>query len=111
MPCGRAQRDARGGSISTEAAIRNPPFDSRRAIDFFKVIIPCPSGTLIGEEHGGLGEMFVANNPMFLRRAGPARFERRPTIGKCREILVGRRDEAPLVPPYRLRSPNKAMAL
>ena len=47
----------------------------------------------------------------FLRRVGPAHFERRPTIGKCQEILVGRRGEAPLAPPYRLRSRNKAMAL
>ena len=31
---------------------------------------------------------------------GQAQFERRPTILKRREILVGRRDEAPLVPPY-----------
>ena len=44
-------------------------------------------------------------------RAGPAQFERRTTLGKRREIMVGRRDEAPLVPPYRLRRPNKAMAL
>ena len=45
------------------------------------------------------------------RRVGPARFERQPTIGKRREILVGRRGEAPLVPPYSLCRPNKAMAL
>ena len=48
---------------------------------------------------------------LFQRRVGPARFERRPTIGNRREILVGRRGEAPLVPPYRLRRPNKAMVL
>ena len=48
---------------------------------------------------------------MFLRRVGPAQFERRPTIRKHREILVGRRGEAPLVPPYSLRRTNKAMAL
>ena len=48
---------------------------------------------------------------LFQRRMGPAQFERRPTIGKRREILVGRRGEASLVPPYRLRRPNKAMAL
>ena len=46
--------------------------------------------------------MFVANNPMFLRRVGPAQFERRPTIEKHRKILVGQRDEAPLIPPYSL---------
>ncbi len=33
-------------------------------------------------------------------RVGPARFERRPTIGKCRENRVGQRGEAPLAPPY-----------
>ena len=31
---------------------------------------------------------------------GTARFERRPTIVPSLEIVVGRRDEAPLVPPY-----------
>ena len=35
-----------------------------------------------------------------LRRVGPARFERRPTIRKHRDWLVGRRGDAPLVPPY-----------
>ena len=35
----------------------------------------------------------------FPRRVGPARFERRPTISKRRELLVGRRGEAPLVRP------------
>ena len=48
---------------------------------------------------------------MFLRRVGQARFERRPTIGNHREIRVGRRGEAPLVPPYKLRRPNKVIAL
>ena len=48
---------------------------------------------------------------MFLRRGGPAQFERRPTIGKRREIMVGRRGETPLVPHYRCRSPKKALAL
>ena len=47
----------------------------------------------------------------FKGRVGPARFERRPTIRKHREIMVGRRGEAPLVPPYSFRRPNKAMAL
>ena len=42
---------------------------------------------------------------------GPARFERRPTIVKHREIMVGRRGEAPLVPPYTSPCFNKAMAL
>ena len=48
---------------------------------------------------------------LFHSRVGQARFERRPTSGKRREIMVGRRDEAPLVPPYRFLRPNKAMAL
>ena len=47
----------------------------------------------------------------FLRRVGQVRFERRPTNGKRREIMVGLRGEAPLVPPYKFRSPNKAIAL
>ena len=47
----------------------------------------------------------------FLRRVGPARRERRPTIRKLRELLVGRRGEAPLVPPYILPSFKKALAL
>ena len=33
----------------------------------------------------------------FQCRVGQARFERRPTIGKRREFMVGRRGEAPLV--------------
>ena len=82
-----------------------------RAIALFNVVVPCPSGTLIGEDMSGLGEMFVAHNLMFLRRVGPARFERRPTLGNRREIRVGRRGEAPLVPPDSFRSPTKAMAL
>ena len=53
--------------------------------------------------------LFIVPNVMFLRRVGQAQFERRPTIVKRREIMVGRRGEAPLVPPYSLRSPNKAM--
>ncbi len=48
---------------------------------------------------------------LFQRRAGPARFERRPTIMNLRELLVGRRGEAPLVPPYILPSFKKALAL
>ncbi len=48
---------------------------------------------------------------LFQCRVGPTRFERRPTIRKHREFMVGRRGEAPLVPPYRLHRPNKAMAL
>jgi len=44
-------------------------------------------------------------------RAGPARFERRPTIMKQGEFMVGRRGEAPLVPPYILPSFKKALAL
>ncbi len=48
---------------------------------------------------------------LFQRRVGPARFERRPTIGNRREFMVGRRGEAPRVPPYKFRRPNKAIAL
>ncbi len=48
---------------------------------------------------------------LFQGRVGPARFERRPTIRKRRELLVGRRGEAPLVPPYILPSFIKALAL
>ena len=48
---------------------------------------------------------------LFQRRVRPARFERRPTILKPRELLVGRRGEAPLVPPYILPSFKKALAL
>ncbi len=47
----------------------------------------------------------------FQCRVGQARFERRPTIQKPREILVGLRGEAPLVPPYDFRGTNKAMVL
>ena len=36
------------------------------------------------------------------RRVGPARFVRRPTIRVCWRIVVGRRGDAPLVPPYGL---------
>ena len=53
----------------------------------------------------------VQGHRLFQIRVGPARFEGRPTIRKRREVLVGRRGEAPLVPPYSLRRPNKAMAL
>ena len=42
---------------------------------------------------------------------GPARFQRQPTIMNLRELLVGRRGEAPLVPPYILSSFKKALAL
>ena len=50
---------------------------------------------------------------LFQRRVGPARFERRPIIGNRRDIkiMVGRRGDAPLVPPYRFRRLNKAMVL
>ena len=48
---------------------------------------------------------------LFQRKVRPAQFERQPTIGKRREIRVGRRGETPLVPPYKFHRPNKAMAL
>ena len=60
---------------------------------------------------GGLGDMLVAQTGLFLRRVGPARFERRPTIRKLRDLLVGRRGEAPLVPPYILPSFKIALDL
>jgi len=47
---------------------------------------------------------------LFRRRVGAARFERRPTIVKHREIMVGQRGEAPPVPPYSFRRLNQAMA-
>ena len=47
---------------------------------------------------------------LFQGRVGPARFERRPTIRKRREIRVGRRGETPLAP-YKFRRPNKEMDL
>ena len=67
----------------------------------------CTEGT------GGipLHQLSTQGHRLFQGRVGPARFERRPTIRKHREIMVGRRGEAPLVPPYSFRSPNKAMAL
>ena len=41
---------------------------------------------------GGLGDMLVAQTGLFLRRVGPARFERRPPLlRKRQEIMVGRR--------------------
>ena len=48
---------------------------------------------------------------LFQNRVGQARFERRPTILKHRELLVGRRGETPLVPPYILLRFKKAIAL
>jgi len=48
---------------------------------------------------------------LFHCRVGQARFERRPTIWKRREIMVGRRGEAPLVPPYILPNFKKELAL
>ena len=36
----------------------------------------------------------------FQSRVGQARFERRPTMKNLRELIVGLRGEAPLVPPY-----------
>ena len=61
--------------------------------------------------HTVLDETFLVSRAASDRRVGQARFERRPTIGKRREFMVGRRGEAPLVPPYKFRRPNKAMAL
>ena len=49
-------------------------------------------------------------SPFQGRRVGPARFERRPTLGNRREIMVGRRGEAPLFPPDSLSNRNWAMA-
>ena len=48
---------------------------------------------------GDLGDMLVAQTGLFLRRLGPARFERRPTVVQSLEILVGRRGETPLSHP------------
>ena len=42
-------------------------------------------------------------------RVGQAHFDRRPTIRQHRELLVGRRGEAPLVPPYILPCFKKAL--
>ena len=44
------------------------------------------------------------------RRVGPARFERRPTILKHRDLRVGWRGEAPLVPPDILLHLKRAFA-
>ena len=44
-------------------------------------------------------------------RVGQARFERRPTTTKHRELLADRRGEAPLVPPDIQSGPKQAMAL
>ena len=61
--------------------------------------------------------MSIATHPtrqghrLFQSRVGPARFERRPAIVKLRELLVGRRGEAPLVLPYILPSFKRALAL
>lgn len=53
----------------------------------------------------------MQSHRLFQSRVEPARFELRPTIIKYRELLVGRRGEAPLVPPYILLSFKKAIAL
>ena len=53
----------------------------------------------------------IQGHRLFQRLVGPARFERRPTIRKSREFMVCRRGETPLVPHYKFRSPNKALAL
>ena len=66
-------------------------------------------GSVLWQDREPLAEQ--AGHRLFQGRVGPAQFERRPTIGNRREFMVGRRGEAPLVPPYRLRSPNKAMPL
>ncbi|MCX7408544.1 MAG: hypothetical protein NTZ32_10720 [Planctomycetales bacterium] len=41
----------------------------------------------------------------------PARFERRPTIEKYRTMMVGRRGDAPLDPPFILPGFKQALAL
>jgi len=48
---------------------------------------------------------------LFQRRVGQAQFERRTTIVLSLEIMVGRRGEAPLVPPYIQPRFKKALAL
>jgi len=53
-------------------------------------------------------EVINQGNRRFQCRVGPARFERRPTIRKRRELMVGLRGETPLVPPYILPSFKKA---
>ena len=49
---------------------------------------------------GGLGDMLIAQTGMFLRRVGPARFERRPTLAQSVKIVVGLRGETLLGPPW-----------
>ena len=59
-------------------------------------------GSLAREFGGFVAEVSEEGRTMSVesRRVGPARFERRPTIRGLDNILVGRRGEAPLVPPY-----------
>ena len=59
---------------------------------------------------GGLGDMLIAQTGMFLRRVGPARFERRPTLAQSVKNVVGLRDETLLVPPYRFHRPGKSIS-
>jgi hypothetical protein len=49
---------------------------------------------------GNETDKIIGSSPFFQCGVGPPRFERRPTCRKRRELLVGRRGEAPLVPPY-----------
>ena len=76
------------------------------------MIFETPGGDSVTRVRGRQGRVTTCQgHRLFQGRVGPARFERRPTIRKHQEIMVGRRGEAPLVPPYSFRRPNKAMAL
>ena len=59
----------------------------------------------------GARSVNVQGQRLFQRRVGQAQFERRTTIVPTLEIMVGRRGEAPLVPPYIQPRFKKALAL
>ena len=65
----------------------------------------------VGHSHCHLIGRSNQGHRLFQSRVGPTRFERRTIKHNSREIMVGRRGEAPLVPPYGLPSFKTALAL
>ena len=103
--------DAAAAGAVAEGEPKDTGSDMRLAFQFSAGQSGRGRSVRVTRTNGKLHGRFQQSHRLFQRRLGPARFERRSTIIKRPEIMVGRRGEAPLVAPDIFFRPNKALAL
>ncbi len=91
--------DAAAAGAVAEGEPKDTGSDMRLAFQFSAGQSGRGRSVRVTRTNGKLHGRFQQSHRLFQRRLGPARFERRSTIIKRPEIMVGRRGEAPLVPP------------